>query len=302
MTETDETTPSTLYEVPTISPPQRVVSLVPSVTESLFHLGLGGRLVAITDYCVHPQPDVARLPRIGGTKNPDIAQIIALRPELVIANREENRKEDVEALQAANIPVWVTFPCSVTDVFTLLWDIMNLFDETAMVPRVRLIEYTYDWVNGISRTHEERLPRVFVPIWFDPLMTFNAGTYMHDLLHVCGGVNGFGSRERLYPLKADLGQAAPYAPDDARVVGRDTRYPRVTVDEVIAMQPEVILLPSEPFLFTEEHVAYFASLAVPAAKNQRIHLIDGSLLTWHGTRIAYAFDTLPALLLPPEPV
>jgi ABC-type Fe3+-hydroxamate transport system substrate-binding protein len=283
-------------DIPVSSPPRTVVSLVPSVTESLFDLNLGERLIAVTDYCVHPQDKVARLPRIGGTKNPDIEHIIQLRPELVIANREENRREDVEALQAAGIPVWVTFPKTVADVFNLLWNIMYVFDETTMVPRIRLIEYTYDWVNGISRDNEERLPRVFVPIWLDPLMTFNADTYIHDLLWVCGGKNIFAERERLYPLAADLGKAAPYAADDLRVEGRDTRYPRITLEEVVAAQPQVILLPSEPFQFTEAHIPIFAALDVPAARNNRIHLVDGSLLSWHGTRIAYAFDTLPALL------
>lgn len=231
-------------------------------------------------------------------KNPDVTRIIQLQPDLVIANQEENRREDIEALQAAGIPVWVTFPRKVADVFVLLWNIMTLFDETSMVPRVRLIEYTYDWVNGISRTREGEgtLPRVFVPIWLDPVMTFNQDTYIHDLLWVCGGVNVFGMRDRQYPLKADLHQAEPFAPDDPRIEGRDTRYPRITLDEVVAAQPDVILLPSEPFEFTEAHIPIFAALDIPAAHHNRIHLVDGSLLTWHGTRLAYAFDTLPALL------
>src|SRR5215510_12390416 len=129
-------------DAPVDHPPQRVVSLVPSVTESLFDLTLGNRLIAITDYCIYPAEGVARLPRIGGTKNPDIARIIEMRPDLVIANQEENRREDVEALQAAHIPVWVTFPKTVADAFNLLWNIMDVFDEPAMVPRVRLIEQT----------------------------------------------------------------------------------------------------------------------------------------------------------------
>jgi ABC-type Fe3+-hydroxamate transport system substrate-binding protein len=169
---------------------------------------------------------------------------------------------------------------------------MYLFDETTMVPRIRLIEYTYDWINGISRDNEEQLPRVFMPIWLDPLMTFNADTYIHDLLWVCGGKNVFADRERQYPLKADLGLAEA----DTNTSGRDTRYPRIKLEEVIAAQPEVILLPSEPFEFTEQHLPIFQSLDVPAAKTNRIHLVDGSLLTWHGTRIAYAFEMLPALL------
>ncbi|MBC8100090.1 MAG: ABC transporter substrate-binding protein [Armatimonadetes bacterium] len=287
-------------DIPVSSPPRTVVSLVPSVTESLFDVNLGERLVAITDYCIYPTGKLDHLPRIGGTKNPDVARIIALQPELVIANQEENRPEDVAALRAAGIPVWVTFPKTVTDVFTLLWDLMTAFDETSMVPRIRLLEYTYDWVNGISRDNEDKLARVFAPIWFDPLMTFNADTYIHDLLWVCGGVNVFAERERRYPLQADLGQAAAYLADDPRAAGRDTRYPRITLEEVVVAQPDVILLPSEPFLFTEAHLPLFAALDVPAAHQKRIHLVDGTLLTWHGTRIAQAFEILPALLLPAE--
>ncbi|NWF68047.1 MAG: ABC transporter substrate-binding protein [Chloroflexi bacterium] len=280
-------------DVPVDQPPRSVVSLVPSVTESLYDLNLGARLLAVTDYCVRPADKVARLPKIGGTKNPDVARIIALRPELVIANQEENRREDVEALRAAGVPVWVTFPKTVRDAMNLLWNIMYLFEETSMVPRVRLIEQTLDWVEGVSRAKEERVCKVFAPIWYEPLMTFNADTYSHDLLRVCGGTNIFAERERRYPLSADLGAGAP---DAERAAGRDTRYPRVTLQEVAAAQPDVILLPSEPFPFTQEHIPVFAQLNCPAAKNGKIHLVDGSLLTWHGTRAAYALDSLPALL------
>lgn len=287
--------------VPVSEPPQRVISLVPSVTESLFELNLGARVVGITDYCVYPQGQLDALPRVGGTKNPNIAQIIALAPDLVIVNREENRREDVEALQAANIPVWVTFPRTVEDAINLLWAFMDVFSESSMVPRVRLIDNTYDWVRGMVHQREERgetLTRVFVPIWLDPLMTFNADTYAHHLLRACGAVNIFAERERRYPLDADFGEAQPYAADDPRAAGRDTRYPRVTLEEVRAAQPDMILLPSEPYAFGEQHIALFKALDVPAAHTNQIHLIDGSLLTWHGTRLARALEFLPALFNP----
>jgi ABC-type Fe3+-hydroxamate transport system substrate-binding protein len=286
-------------DAPVDFPPRRVVSLVPSVTESLFDLNLGDRLVAVTDYCIYPQEGVARLPRIGGTKNPDIAQIVALSPELVIANREENRRQDVEALEEAGIPVWVTFPQTVRDAFNLLWNIMHLFDAPEMVERIRSVEWVADWLERMSAQRETPC-RVFVPIWLDPLMTFNADTYAHDLLQVCGGANVFAERERRYPLAADLGGAEAYAPDDVRVEGRDVRYPRVTWDEVVAAQPDIVLLPSEPYAFSEAHIAQFAALDIPAAKTGAIHLFDGSLLTWHGTRIARALNELPILLCPQE--
>jgi ABC-type Fe3+-hydroxamate transport system substrate-binding protein len=129
-------------------------------------------------------------------------------------------------------------------------------------------------------------------------MTFNQDTYIHDLLSVCGGENIFAERGRRFPLEADLGQAQPYPDDDPRVQGRDRRYPRITLDEVVQMQPDVILLPGEPYAFAEEHVETFAKLDIPAARDKRIHLVDGPWLTWPGTRVAYALDNLPALLYP----
>lgn len=288
-------------DAPVTAPPRTVVSLVPSVTESLFDLNLGDRLIAVTNYCVHPAEKVAHLPHIGGTKNPDVERIIAMQPDLVIANQEENRKEDVERLQAAGIPVWVTFPRTVRDAFNLLWNIMHVFDEPSMVERVRAIEWTCDWLERMDESRKKPC-RVFAPIWLDPLMTFNADTFIHDLLRVCGGTNVFGDRERQYPLAADLGEAEPYSADDPRIAGRDTRYPRVTLEEVEAAQPDVILLPSEPYAFGEDHISLFAALNVPAADNGRIVPIDGSLLTWHGTRMARAFDVIPNLLCPLDEV
>ncbi|TFG91579.1 MAG: hypothetical protein E4H11_10640, partial [Myxococcales bacterium] len=88
---------------------RRIVSLVPSLSEALFALGLGDRLVGVTDWCVHPRALVAPLPKVGGTKNPSLARIAELAPDLVLANREENRRRDVEALEARGIDVWVTY-------------------------------------------------------------------------------------------------------------------------------------------------------------------------------------------------
>ncbi len=279
---------------------KRVISLVPSLTETLFDLNLGHKLVGRTEYCIYPADKVEKIPTFGGTKNPDIAGIIAQNPDLVLMNREENRLEDARALQSAGIPIWATHPKTVLGAFNLMWNIMDVFQETSMVARVRLIEYSYDWISAISQAKDDagEVCKVFVPIWKDPWMTFNADTYIHDLLRVCGGTNVFAERQRQYPLKADLGQSEPYAPDDPRIEGRDVRYPRITLDEVVAMQPDVILLPSEPYHFTEVDKAIFATLDIPAAKNNRIHLIDGSYLTWHGTRIAYALNELPPLFFP----
>jgi ABC-type Fe3+-hydroxamate transport system substrate-binding protein len=281
-------------ESPVDYAPRRVVSLVPSMTESLFDLDLGDRLVAVTDYCVRPAKGVESLPKVSGTKNPDIGRIISLRPDLVLLSDEETRRADAEALQAAGISIWVTGPRTVFDVLNLLWDIMHVFDHTVMVPRVREIERAYDYTLGAARAAEP--VRVFVPIWRDPWMTFNADTYVHDVLRVCGGENVFAGRERQFPLAADLGQAEPLPDDSPRAAGRDRRYPRITLNEVVEKQPEIVLLPDEPYPFSDTDIEAIRALDIPAAYNGRVHLVDGSLLTWPGTRVAYALRDLPSLL------
>ncbi len=273
--------------------PRRVVSLVPSLTESLCDLNLADRLIGVTDYCTRPAEVVRHLPKVGGTKNPDIARIVALRPDLALMNREENREADAQALQAAGIPIWVTQPNTTREALDLLWAIMDIFEEGSASARVRLIEIKYEWTLGVTTNATPR--RVFVPIWRDPWMTINRDTYMHDLLRVCGAENVFAERDRQFPLAADLGQAEPLPSDDPRMAGRDVRYPRVSLEEIVAAQPEIILLPDEPYAFGEADAAEFAQLDIPATHTNSIYLVDGSLLTWHGTRIAYALRDLPPI-------
>lgn len=277
--------------------PRRVVSLVPSVTESLFDLGCGERVVGVTEYCIHPTARVSGLPKIGGTKNPDLAAIIALQPDLVIANQEENRKEDVEALRAEGFSVWVTFPCTVAQTFEHLWDLIRLFDVPHMSQVIDAMERVYEW--GARAAEDNPGVSVFVPIWREPKgtdsprwwMTLNRGTYVHDLLRACGGANVFADRDRRYPLAADLGEAPPVETNREH----DTRYPRVTPPEVASRAPDVILLPSEPYPFTDaDRAAFDSQTEIPAVQHQRIHLVDGTLLTWPGTRVGRALSELPA--------
>ncbi|MDI6693855.1 MAG: helical backbone metal receptor [Anaerolineales bacterium] len=279
-------------------PPQRVVSLVPSLTESLFDLGVGEALVGVTDYCIHPAEKLAHLPRLGGTKNPRVAEIIALQPDLVLANWEENTRRTVEELEAAGAPVWVTLPLTVRETLEMLHTLAALFRSTTADLRVQMLDLTLDW--AISAAQGSRGMRYFCPIWQDTTqsgqlwwMTFNQQTYCHDLLEISGGVNVFAERQRRYPLAADLG-LAPAQP----APGRDLRYPRVTLDEILSAQPEVILLPDEPYPFTQQDVEQMARLfdATPAARENRIHLVEGSLITWAGTRLARALRELPTLL------
>ncbi|MBN2547838.1 MAG: ABC transporter substrate-binding protein [Anaerolineales bacterium] len=278
-------------------PPQRVVSLVPSLTESLFDLGCGQAVVGITDYCVHPAESLVNLPRLGGPKNPRLDDIVALEPDLVLANQEENSLQDVEALEAKGVPVWVTFPKKVSQAMEVLWKLAELFRSPAAAVRLEMLERSLEWT--ASAVRERSSERYFCPIWYDTApgeknwwMTFNGDTYCHDLLATMGGVNIFAGRARHYPLEADLGRGIPEDPGS-----RDTRYPRITLEEIEAAQPEIILLPDEPFSFDQAHLEQLSSLLpdTPAVRNARVHLVQGSLITWHGTRLARALRELPAL-------
>lgn len=276
-------------------PPKRLVSLVPSMTDSLYVLGAGDRLVAVTDFC--PQPlDLAKPPaRIGGTRSPEIEAVIELEPDLVIANQEENGKEAVEALEAAGLKVWVTFPRSIDDAIALLYTLTKLLRLQEAVVRLQTLEVTIDWA---KRALSDEPMRLFCPIWRQESggqapwwMTFNRETYCHDVLSLCNGANIFADRQRRYPLAADLADEESEPPGE-----RDTRYPRVRPQEVNEADPEVILLPSEPFHFQAEHLAVVErELAGTAAvKNERVHLVDGRLIAWHGTRLARALSELPS--------
>jgi ABC-type Fe3+-hydroxamate transport system substrate-binding protein len=279
--------------------PQRVVSLVPSMTESLFDLGQGARVVGVTDYCHPPAEEAARVTRVGGTRSPNLETILRLAPDLVMANQEENSREAVEAMEAKGLKVWVTFPRSVGGAIEVLWALIELFRaDPRSVLIVRTLETTLEWT---AKAAMGRSPtRVFCPIWQGETaaqglwwMTFNQGTYAHDLLACCGGHNVFSLRDRRYPLEADLGAAPPEVPGD-----RDTRYPRVLPEEVRQAMPEAILLPSEPFAFDARSADRISELLAdtPAVRNGRVHLVDGSLITWHGTRMARALSEIPRFL------
>lgn len=276
--------------------PRRVVSLVPSITESLFDLGFGSSVVGITDFCIHPEHELKTIPRVGGPKNPRVEDILALHPDVVFANQEENDQESIKAISAAGIPVWISFPKTVEDVISDLWELAGLYHSDIAYLKLKLLDQTVD---AARLAAQEMSPiRYFCPIWQGSFqgkpwwMTFNQDTYSHHLLELFGGFNIFAERIRKYPLEADLGLAM-----DELAGERDTRYPRVTLEEVLQNQPEIILLPSEPYVFDqrdEEHIRELLN-STPAVQNNRIFRIDGTLITWFGTRLARAISELPSL-------
>ena len=265
----DKARPVTVY-VPSgyalIVAPQRIVSLVPSLTEALFALGVGERVVGRTRYCTQPPRRVGRVEKVGGTKKVDVERVLGLAPDLVVAVREENARESVEALREAGVPVFLGAPETVADALKMLGELAALVEA----PRAGAV------LGPIERVHEElrrtrfaRRPRVFVPIWKGPYMGVGSDTYVHDIVGVSGGEN---------------------------VCGGHARYPVVSVEEIEALQPEVVLLPDEPYPFSAEDLAEFYTLDVPAAHEDRIHLVDGKLLTWYGPRMAGSLRQLSALL------
>jgi len=274
-------------------PPQRVVSLVPSMTESLFDLGFGKNIVGITDYCIHPKTEVEKITRVGGTKNPRVEDIAVLHPDLVIANQEENSKKSVHQIQDLGIPVWLTFPKTVDEAIADLWQLARLFRDEIAYSKLRMIEKVVEYARLAA--FDQPPVRYFCPIWYETnqegnawWMTFNQDTYMHDLLSIMGAQNVFADRKRRYPIEADLGLAESDPPGE-----RDIRYPRVNFQEVITAQPEIILLPDEPYPFSENDAIrikseYRASTQIDIP----ILLVDGSFLTWPGTRIAKAVSEL----------
>jgi ABC-type Fe3+-hydroxamate transport system substrate-binding protein len=181
----------------------------------------------------------------------------------------------------------------------LLWELAHIFESKLAVQRLDALERSLEWAQAAAMDLQR--VRYFCPIWQDKTasgqpwwMTFNRRTYSHDLLEILGGENIARDRERRYPLEADLGLAAVEAP-----AGRDTRYPRMTMEEIRAGEPELVLLPDEPYPFQETHrLEWLEALAgCPVVEKERIHCIAGSLVTWHGTRLARALEELPLLIM-----
>jgi len=282
---------------------ERIVSLVPSLTEALFELGLGARVVGVTDWCVHPAAEVAHLPKVGGTKNPSLARVLELRPDLVIANQEENRERDVERLRAAGIPVWVTYPRTVADGVALVREFAQLGAPAERAePLIRALETALERARDAEPAQRTR---VFCPIWKRPWMAVGADTYADDLLALCGGDNVF--RAASYAQRAQVARSEPKASEGHKVGerrpsgGRERRYPIVSDAEIAAARPEVILLPDEPYPFGARDVAELVEIGTPAAATGRIHCIDGTLISWYGPRIARAIAEVSALLAEPAP-
>jgi ABC-type Fe3+-hydroxamate transport system substrate-binding protein len=262
-------------------PPRKIISLVPSETYNVVKLGAGDRLIGRTDYCVHPAEAVAGVPTVGGTKNPRVDEIIALEPDLVLANQEEGSKGDLERLVKANVRVFISFPRRVADGIAHLARLARILGVGTDGDVKDVLRQAYAALREAEAARAGLTPvRAFVPIWMDPLMTIHGDTFISDMMDLAGAYNVFADRQRRYPLAADLGRAAPLAPE--KIAGRDTRYPRITLDEVIARAPDIVLLPDEPHPFSPADVAVFQAADLPAARYGTIVTCEGRDLSWPG--------------------
>lgn len=229
-------------------PPMRIVSLVPSQTELLADLGLNDRVVGITKFCVHPESWRKTKAIIGGTKQFDFTAIRALNPDLIIANKEENYEAGIAEL-SKHYPVWIS-------------DIVTLDDALDMITRVGSMTQSeskaQDLVGSIRQSFQNlsRLPelKTLYLIWRNPWMAAASGTFIHEMIGLTGLKNSIADR---------------------------SRYPELTSDEIRQLNPELILLSSEPYPFKENHIAELQKLC-PAA---RILLVDGEMFSWYGSRL-----------------
>lgn len=276
-------------------PPKRIVSLVPSDTFTVAALGCAKLLVGRTDYCDLPAEDVVALPSVGGTKNPKLEAIFSLEPDLVLANQEENTKADLEAIVKSGIRVYISFPKRVAEGISHMAKLARMFEVDGN-PAVRVLcKRGYEAIQRAEAGRaSRRAVRTFCPIWKTPLMTIHGRTFISDMLAMAGAENVFADRERRYPLAADLGGRA--APEQDPLGERDTRYPRITMDEVIARAPELIILPDEPYSFTEDDARSFRSESTPAGARGAIVRTDGKDLSWYGARSVDGLPRLQALI------
>ena len=260
---------ATETEVNLERPARSVVSLVPSFTELVCEMRLAQRLVGVTRFCVEPAELVKPIRKVGGTKNPEIERIIRLAPELVLANREENNEDDVSALREAGLSVYVG-------------DVRTAEQSGEEIGRVgQLIGGISQKLSGAveeaieEQRHLSRMrPRVrtLALIWRNPWMACSGDTYIGDILRQCGAIN--------------------VCEDSSR-----GRYPRLQLTELIELDPEVILLPSEPYRFRERHAQeLLAQHGMSAGREGHVYLCDGQNLTWWGVRTPAAISEVAALL------
>ncbi len=234
--------------------PKRIISLVPSQTELLFDLGLNEEIVGVTKFCVHPKEKVKHIKKIGGTKKLAIDKIRALKPDLIIGNKEENQKEDIELLMQ-EFPVWMSDIYNLNDALCMIKAIGELVDKKLVAENMALeIELSFNQL--LIACKNRPLKKVVYFIWKAPNMLAGTHTYINEMLKYCGLKN----------------------------IIQQQRYPVFTDKALGELQPDLILLSSEPYPFTHKHILAYKNIW-PQAK---VELVDGEMFSWYGSRLKLA--------------
>lgn len=241
-------------------PPKRIISLCPSITETLFDLGLGERIVGRTSFCIHPQEKVKGVKIIGGTKQVNLEKIDLLTPDLIIAEKEENPKELIETL-AKKYPVFVFEVENIEDALKMVKDLGDMTDQSVLASKmVQEIELKF------SNLPKAEKMKVAYIIWKDPLMSAGNHTFIYSVLERVGFENVF----KDYP----------------------GRYPMVTIEDLKKESPDLVFLTSEPYPFNVKHQSEFKQI-LPHSK---VVLVDGESFIWYGSRMIQSADYLTKLV------
>lgn len=236
-------------------PPTRIVSIVPSQTELLFDLGLNEELVGVTKFCIHPKEKTKSIAKVGGTKNLNIAQIRKLQPDLIIGNKEENNQQDIELLQK-DFPVWMSDIYNLEDAIQTISAIGSLVDKEPEAQYLNhLISAGFNDLQSLALSKKIN-KTVLYAIWRNPFMFAGRHTFIADVLTKIGLNN----------------------------VVTAPRYPELRVDEIVALNPDFVFLSSEPYPFSEKHVAEIQAMLPHAT----ILLVDGEMFSWYGSRLVKA--------------
>jgi len=229
-------------------PPQRIISLVPSQTELLFDLGLDIEIIGITKFCIHPREKFKRSTKIGGTKMLDLLKIRELKPDLIIGNKEENDRTQIEHLMK-EFPVWMS------DIHVLPEAIDMIKQIGELTGRSEKANVIADDINKqfLNLNKKQKLVRTAYFIWKDPYMLAGKQTFIDDMLNRAGYEN----------------------------VISDNRYPVINADKLKDLKPELIFLSSEPYPFKDEHVKEVQSICPDA----RVAIVDGEMFSWYGSRL-----------------
>ena len=228
------------------NPPKRIVSLVPSQTELLVDLGLRERIVGVTKFCIHPKGLKKEKTVIGGTKNFHFDKIDALNPDLIIGNKEENYQEGIERL-AEKYPVWISDISTLDDAYRMIGRIGELTDTS-----IKAKEVVSEIKEGLEKDFKFKGSAVYL-IWKDPFIAVGSNTFIDSLLDKAGFKN-------LIP---------------------ESRYPEIDLEQIVNLNPEFLLLSSEPYPFKESNVSFFQD----RLPNSRILIVDGELFSWYGSRL-----------------